>query len=168
MVVGAYAVFVHGEPRTSLDVDVVIAIPPSRREEVRAALAGTELTSLFWAEDPVWGRRYRCFDRDGILVELFLTATTALHEREFRRRVLRSIEGQPIWFISPEDLVLRKLVNCRLRKKLDFSDAVSVLQLQGDSFDHGYVRHHCAVHRVCELYELAMREASKRESADTA
>jgi hypothetical protein len=164
MVVGAYAVFVHGQPRQSLDVDIVIPLPPAEREKVRASLEGSELRSFFWAEDPLWGRRFRCFDRDGVLVELFFTGVTELHKREYERRVQRTIDGERFWFISPEDLVLRKLVNTRLRKKMDYSDAVSILELQSD-FDSDYIRKHCAVYRVCGLFEEAAKDAKRRLSS---
>ena len=166
MVVGAHAVMVHGEPRFSHDLDVVISLRPADRDRVREALEGTELTSWHWAEDPPWGRRFRCFDRDGILVELFLTGGSALHEREFERRVKRIVRGTPTWFLSPEDLVLRKLVNCRLRKSMDFDDAISVIRVQGAQLDHDYVRRHCAVHRVCGLFERAVQEAHRTPPGD--
>lgn len=165
MIVGAYAVFVHGQPRQSLDVDIVICLPPSEREKVRLSLQGTELRSFFWAEDPLWGRRFRCFDRDGVLVELFLTGTTELHHREYRRRVKREIDGERFWFISPEDLVIRKLVNTRLRAKQDYADAVSVLELQ-TKFDVEYVRSHCAVWRICRMFDQALEDARRRLASE--
>ncbi|HEX9816258.1 MAG TPA: hypothetical protein VGB18_04700, partial [Candidatus Thermoplasmatota archaeon] len=98
-------------------------------------------------------------DPTGLPVEFFFSARSAVQDREFERRVKRRIDDTPIWLISPEDLVLRKLVNVRLRNKSDFEDAVGVLQIQGDSFDVKYVRAHCATYRVCGLFEQAVRAA---------
>ncbi len=73
--------------------------------------------------------------------------------------MLQDLDGARVPFLSPEDLVLRKLVNTRLRRGYDYDDAVSVLIVQADSFDHAYLRAHCALYRVCELFEKALAEA---------
>ncbi|MHB8586999.1 MAG: hypothetical protein ACYDDF_14310 [Thermoplasmatota archaeon] len=92
-------------------------------------------------------------------MELFFTPPRALYDEEFRRRVSIAFRDAQIPFISPEDLVLRKLVNTRLRRGLDFQDAVSVLAVQGVTFDEAYVRNRCQNYRVCELFDDALKVA---------
>lgn len=159
MIVGAYAVFVHGEPRFSKDVDVALCLPAEERDRVRTLLEDTELHAFEWAENPTWGRRYRCFDKDGVLVELFMAGGSELQRQEYERRVKRTIDGRPVWFVSAEDLVLRKLVNARVRHGVDFDDAVSIIRIQGPTLDQGYIRRRCAVHRVCNVFDRAIQAA---------
>ena len=58
--------------------------------------------------------------------------------------------------------MLRKLVNNRLRRGLDYQDVVTVLMEQGPRFDHAYVRGRCAIDRVCDLFERAVKDAEAR------
>lgn len=161
MIVGAHAVFVHGFPRTSLDLDIALPLQPEERDRVRVALEGKVFDSFHWAVDPEWGQRYRCKHGSGLPVELFFSGHTEVGRREFGRRVAKKVRGTSVWFISPEDLVLRKLVNCRLRSGVDFDDVVGVLRVQGTKFDSAYVKNHCAVYRVCGLFDQALRFASQ-------
>lgn len=166
MVVGAHAVFAFGAPRQSGDLDVVIHVPSSERERVRTILERHGLRDLDWREDPLWGRRWLGIDKSALPVEIFLTGGSPVAEREYERRRPVQVGGHRIWFISPEDLVLRKLVNCRLRKARDFEDAVSVLRVQGETLDFGYLRAHCGVYGVCGLLDQALQEADRQGRAE--
>lgn len=79
--------------------------------------------------------------------------------------MLVAFSGETLPFISAEDLVLRKLVNMRIRRGQDYDDAVSVLAVQGLRFDHAYVRGRCALDRVCDLFERAVKDAEAAEAA---
>lgn len=95
----------------------------------------------------------------GLDLELFFTYGHPLYQREFDRRVLKPFRGREIPFISPEDLILRKLVNTRLRTKHDLDDAISVARVQGGRLDIAYLRDHCGVHRACQLLEDVLETA---------
>lgn len=87
------------------------------------------------------------------------TFTNPVHDREFDRRVGVVIRGEDLPFLSAEDLVLRKLVNVRLRRGSDYDDVVSVLATQGGAIDLAYLRAHAGFYRVGELLERAVKEA---------
>lgn len=159
MVVGAHAVFVYGAARFSGDLDIAIHLPESDRERVRAVLEQAGLTRFQWRVHPEWGRRWWCLDPTGLPVEFFFTGESPVAAREHERRRRAQIGGNQVWVISPEDLVLRKLVNCRLRAAHDYHDVISVLRVQGGNFDRDYVRQHCSVYRICGLFERAAEEA---------
>lgn len=164
MVVGAVAVSIHGAPRTTADLDLVVHIPLERKGEVERALRAMGHTNLEERRDD-FGLRYAVVGEKGAEVEVFMTPPRPPYSDEFRRRVMVDFRGERIPFISPEDLVLRKLVNQRLRRGLDYQDVVSVLMTQGPRFDHAYVRGRCAVYRVCELFERAVKDAEAGAAA---
>ena len=158
MVVGALAVTLHGAPRTTSDLDLVVHIPLERKGEVERVLRAMGHAEVEERRDD-FGFRYAVVGEKGAEVEVFLTPPRPAYSDEFRRRVMVEFRGEQVPFISPEDLVLRKLVNNRLRRGIDYADVVSVLITQGPRFDHAYVRGRCAVYRVCELFERAVKDA---------
>ena len=72
----------------------------------------------------------------GVDVDIFL-AESDFQRSVLSRRLWHDYEGQPIAFVSPEDLILLKLVANRPR---DLSDIGDILFVQGQ-FDEAYLRH---------------------------
>lgn len=157
MVVGAHAVAAHGSARMSSDIDFVLHMPLTREPEVGATLSEMGFAQIERRRDE-WGRRL-VVEEGGLEVEIFLTPPNVVYDR----RVELEYHGERVPFLSPEDLVLRKLVNTRLRRGHDYDDAVGVLALQRGRLDLGYLRQHCAVYRICELLERAIAKAEATE-----
>lgn len=159
MVVGAFSVMVYGMARFSDDIDIVVRMPFEERQVVAEIF---EEKGLPYEEkvDPMWGKRLMALHPSQMKVEVFFTPDHPLHIREYERRQVREYHGVMVPFQSPEDLILRKLVNTRLRRAEDYDDVLTVIAVQGDALDHSYIREHCAVHRVCDLFERAMKDAA--------
>lgn len=153
MVVGALAVSVHGQPRTTHDIDIALHHPFSRRDEVRPVLEELGDGPIEERQDPEWGKRLVTTLPSGMELEVFFIHGHQLYQREYDRRAEIEVEGRLVPFISPEDLILRKLVNTRKRRGKDLEDAISVAQVQGEHLDVAYLREHCAPHRVCDRVE---------------
>lgn len=153
MIVGGFAVMAHGRPRTTADIDVSVHLPFSERDRLRGLLDDLGEGPIEERSDPQWGKRLVTSHPSGLNLEVFFTAGHPLYEREFDRRVEIALEGETIPFISPEDLVLRKLVNTKKRAGEDYDDAFSVAQVQGEGLDFDYLYEHCAVQRVCGLVD---------------
>lgn len=162
MVVGAYAVMVHGWPRSSADFDFVVQLPFAERtrvEDVLRALGHKE----FEERRDEWGQRLVALHESGAEVEVFFTPSRPPHSEEYARRVTVEVEGEVIPFLSAQDLVLRKLINTRLRRGLDFDDAVGVLHVQRGKLDVDWLKKVCGVYRVCDLLEAALDQADRAE-----
>lgn len=157
MVVGAHAVAAHGFARMSSDIDFVLHLPLTEEPAVERALSEMGFTAIERRRDE-WGRRLVVED-EGLEVEMFLTPPNIIYDREYSRRVELDYHGERVPFISPEDLVLRKLVNTRLRRGHDYDDAVGVLAVQQGRVDLQYLRQHCALYRICDLLERAISKA---------
>lgn len=160
MIVGAFAVSVHGLARSTGDIDLVVRLAFGERERVAKLLRKNHLTQIEERLDPQWGKRLAADLPSGLVLEVFFTPATELHRREYERRVVIDVQGEPVPFMSAEDLVLRKLVNTRLRRGLDYDDVVGVIARQGDRLDLGYIREHCAVHRACAVLDRALAEGA--------
>lgn len=162
MVVGAHAVMAHGVARSSADIDFVVHLPIGEQQQVLDVLR-TLGHDTFETRQDEWGYRIVVLLPGGLEVEVFLTPPNEAYDREYRRRVTRELRREPIPFLSAEDLVLRKLVNTRLRRGPDFEDAVGVLAVQKGSIDRAWLRGACSVYRVCEVLARAITAAESAE-----
>lgn len=160
MVVGAFAVMAHGRPRTTADIDISVHLRFEKRERLRDLLEGLG-EGLEERVAPEWGKRVVVTHPSGLDIEVFFTAGHPFYAREFERKVKKPFRGRPVPFISPEDLILRKLVNTRKRRGPDWEDAVSVARVMGSQLDLAYLRENCAVHRVCGQVDRLARTADE-------
>lgn len=163
MVVGGFAVMFHGRPRTTADVDLSVHLDFEERDSIRPVLQELGDGEIEERVAPQWGKRLVTSHPSGLAIEVFFTAGHPLYEREFDRRVIETLRGQEVPVISPEDLVLRKLVNTRKRRGEDMEDARCIARVQGERLDLAYLREHCAPHRVCDLVEETAEEIRRAE-----
>lgn len=163
MIVGAYAVAVHGLPRSTNDLDFVVHMPFESRRAVSDLLTRFGVAAVHERIDPQWGKRVAGTLPSGLVIEVFFTPPNPVHDREFDRRVLVPVRNEELPFLSAEDLVLRKLVNLRLRRGSDYDDAVGIIATQGEALDLAYLRAHAGFYRVAELLERALKDAAAAE-----
>jgi hypothetical protein len=136
---GALALGVWGAQRATKDVDMSVFVDESELPRVLDALerSGLMVDRAAAATDV---RRVGMFKAFGgkTQVDLFLTAHPqyeAMHQR--RRAIVEAHSGQSLYFISPEDLSVHKLIFGRDK---DVMDLQSLFAAQPD-LDLGYVRH---------------------------
>ncbi len=142
-VMGGIAVRAHGVPRPTYDVDLNIVIDREELPKLFSSLRRLdyEIPEPYEREwvDEVKGLKVlklRRYLQGGSLdVDLFLVET-AFQEEVMRRRMRAEAEGRMIWLVSPEDLVLFKLLAGRPR---DLGDVYDVLFMQGP-LDVQYMR----------------------------
>lgn len=165
MVVGALAVSVHGNPRTTRDIDLVVRMDFDEHERVEEVLRSLTGEPIEERKDQM-GHRLVTDLPSGLMLEVFFIYGHPLYDREYERRVEIEVEGVCVPVISPEDLILRKLVNTRIRRGKDLEDAFGVAARQGERLDLQYLREHCAVHRVCDHVEELADVIAAEEDPD--
>ncbi len=130
-VMGGIAVRTYGIPRPTYDVDFTLAIPRDRLNELYDLLAGQGYTipdhyRSGWV-DEVAGMplvKFRIYSLGkGVDVDVFL-AESSFQQELIRRRILAETGGESIWLVSPEDLVLLKLLANRARDLADIQDVM--------------------------------------------
>ena len=112
MVTGSIAAGHYGQPRFTRDIDLVVELEPDDaeriatlfgdafecdREVIRSAIARQSLFNLIHIEAIV-------------KVDFVVRKSTAYRLEEFGHRRLTVIDDQPMWIVSPEDLILSKLL----------------------------------------------------------
>ncbi len=160
-VMGGLAVRVHGIPRPTFDLDFTVAI---NRQELprfyeRVTAAGytiPEAYSTGWVDQVAGLPLIKVkFFVAGNSVDLDLFLAESPFQRELmKRRQRHVVDGQPTWVVSPEDLILLKLIAHRPR---DFVDVADVLFAQGQ-LDEAYLRRWATELGVSPELESALAE----------
>jgi len=162
-VMGGFAVRAHGVPRPTYDIDVAIVLERTRLPELFDRLREHDFVvpdvyESGWV-DQVKGMpllKLRRYIRDESLdVDLFLAESKFLSE-VMRRRFPADAEGRILWVVSPEDLVLLKLLAGRPR---DLGDVADVFFMQGD-LDEVYLRNWASALGISEHLQKALDERS--------
>jgi hypothetical protein len=158
-VMGGLAVRIYGIPRPTLDVDFTIALERKKLgglyEHVKElGYSVADVYAKGWvdlvAEMPVVKARLFLEGRS-VDVDIFL-AELPYQQQLLSRRRCEDIDGSPVWFVSPEDLVLLKLISYRPRDVADIGD---VLFTQG-RLDERYMRQWAATLGVSARLEEAL------------
>jgi hypothetical protein len=159
-VLGGLAVRVHGIPRPTYDVDFELSVTEEQISEFFEASSrlGYEVASLYQSgwRDTVGGMplvKMATYIAIGqaIDVDVFIN-DTPFQQSIMQRRMQVSFEDQPLWFTTPEDLILLKLLANRPR---DLGDVSDVLFVQGQ-LDEGYMRHWASRLAITDRLENAL------------
>lgn len=164
-VMGGIAVRAYAFPRPTYDVDFTLAISEERLPEFfdRCEALGFTVAPQYrtgWvdrvADMPLVKVRLYLQDK-GIDVDMFLVESAYQHEVIARRRRSEA-DGQVIWLVSPEDLVLLKLIASRPRDLIDVSD---IFFMQGQ-LDVSYMRKWAKELGVADKLEKAIVDSASQ------
>jgi hypothetical protein len=143
MLTGSLASAYYGAPRSTQDIDVVIAATPVQlrtlvqllpRDEyyvdLDAALEAHQRQSLFNVVDLLTGWK----------IDFIICKARAFSEEEFRRRSRIHLQGLSLFVASPEDVVLSKLEWAKqAQSSRQIEDVAGILRLHGKSLDRAYL-----------------------------
>jgi hypothetical protein len=166
LVGGSVASSLTGEPRSTLDVDLVVAMSEADVEPFLSAL-GKE----FYADADALRRAIRGRSSANLIhygsstkVDLFIAGGTPLDEEQLARRRRVRVRNEPeghLYVYAPEDILLQKLRRYRLGNEVSdrhWRDVLGIVLVQGDALDEDYLRRGAAVLRVSDLLERALGE----------
>ncbi len=133
MVIGGQAVLQYGLPRFTQDIDVTIALIP---EEVNRVLNGIEGSFRVLPRDlekfirETWVLPVEHLET-GVRVD-FIFSITAFEREAIETAREITVEDMSIRYISPEDLMVQKIIAGRA---IDLEDAKGILDMQGERID---------------------------------
>lgn len=141
-ITGGVAAISYGEPRTTQDLDLVIAISPLDMERLTNAL--TKAGFYVPGVDDVKSGRMRTLQITEIesisRADLLIAGTDEFEQLKFERRRVVKFEGTPLYFASPEDVILNKLLwRQRSGSEKQWRDVLGVLKVQAENLDFDYL-----------------------------
>lgn len=162
MAVGAIAAGAYGVPRSTRDVDLLVAV--NVNGGINAVIENLSPIVVF---DPqvvfdtlTWGRRHVGVSRTEppFKVELFEVFDDDFVKSEFGRRkqVHVPLLGCITWLPTPEDVIVQKI---RWGRSKDLDDARDVLAVQGpETLDMEYIGHWCGQHGTTDRLKSLLAE----------
>lgn len=143
LVTGGVAVVVWGRPRFTADIDIVIAL---KREKVNQFVQ-TLIKEGYIDEDAVnealkYESEFNFIDQDtGIKVDFWILKNNGFDRSRLKRRVAKKILNQKVYFTSPEDLILMKLLWYQQSGSTrQLEDIQSIMEILKNRLDLTYLR----------------------------
>ena len=164
---GSIASSFAGEPRSTIDIDIVAALEERHVDSLVAALG-----PAFYADADAIRRAVRTRSAVNLIhqpsmlkVDLFVAGGTPLDAQQIARRQRVIVDGgRELYVHPPEDILLQKLRWYKLgggASDRQWRDVISIIRVQGDRLDRGYLTRNAPLVDVIDLLRRALDEADE-------
>jgi hypothetical protein len=160
---GSIASSISGEPRSTIDIDIVAALEARHVEPLVEALA-----PLFYIDADALSRAVaerrsvNLIHHDTqVKVDLFVAGGTPLDALQLSRRREVDLDGRRIFVHPPEDILLQKLRWFRAGGETSdrqWRDALGIVRVQGARLDRSYLEAQAEILQVSDLLERALAD----------
>lgn len=163
--VGSIAAMSYGEPRATLDVDVVVVLDNSGVDAMERLFPAPEFyLSVDAARAAVRSRSQFnvIHPASGMKVDFFV-AGDAIERSQIERRLRRALlPGLDAWCSPPEELIVKKLLYYRQgASDKHLRDIASMLRISPDQIDLERVRDLAIDNQVGDLLDRVLRAADE-------
>lgn len=166
---GSWATTVHGQPRQTLDIDIIVEMQEQHIGPLLAALPSDLYVSRDAVREAVSTHRsFNIVDpATAMKADCFVRGTTPFDLEEFARRQPRKVSaesGMTVPVKTPEDSVLRKLLWFRHGggvSENQWRDILGVLAVNATTLDDAYLDRWAAELEIADLLARARDEASR-------
>ncbi|MBP7281338.1 MAG: hypothetical protein KBA66_07175 [Leptospiraceae bacterium] len=163
MLVGSFVSSLYGEPRSTQDIDMIVSInrnhianlvkhfPPPKyyldEELIQIAIENEKMFNLLDTEE-------------GDKIDFYIQKKEPYEIEKFQRRIKKSFLGMEVFFLSPEDLILSKLVWSKKSgySEKQFHDVKGVVRVQKDNLDYPYLEKKVIELKLEEFWERLKKE----------
>ena len=167
LVGGSLASSVSGEPRSTLDVDLVVELTEKDIEPLVAALG-----DRFHVDADALRRAVRERSSANLIhyetstkIDLFVTPGSPLDRKQMERRQRVRVSSDPdgwLYVYTPEDILLQKLRWYRLGNEVSdrqWRDVLAIILVQGERLDQAYLQEGANALGVSDLLRRALSDA---------
>lgn len=158
---GSIASSIAGEPRSTIDIDIVAALRDEHVEPLAASLEPAFYVDRQGLRRAIRERRTAnlIHQESQIKVDLFVAGGTPIDFAQLERRRAVEVSGRTIFVHPPEDILLQKLRWFRLggeSSDRQWRDIVAIVQVQGTALDRAYLVATAPLLQVEDLLERAL------------
>jgi hypothetical protein len=163
MFTGSLALSIHGAPRATQDIDVVITPLLDQLGTLRAQLPDSEYYfDLDTAREAI--RRESQFNvvdfASGWKIDMIIRKSRAYSQVEFERRTVVEFAGLRLCVATEEDVVLSKLEWAKLGgSDRQIEDVATLLRICGETLDRTYVERWVQTLAIQREWDAARRKA---------
>ncbi|MDA2925029.1 hypothetical protein MYX65_10345 [Acidobacteria bacterium AH-259-L09] len=164
MTTGSIASSLQGEPRSTHDIDLVVAI---EKAAVRYLVEAFRPPDFYLDENSIFDaidgkNMFNLIEvQEGDKVDFWILTDEAFDRSRFARRCLEDVMGIQIQVSSPEDTILAKLRWAKLLggSEKHFVDALRVYEVQFERLDHDYLEYWVEELNTGSMWKRLTREA---------
>lgn len=113
-ITGGYAVSVWGHPRSTIDIDIIVELFGAKIQNLASALKSLSkfgYVDIDQMQDALRRKsEFNFIHESGIKVDFWVKSDEPFARQELKRRCGKMIGDKKIYFVSPEDLILSKLI----------------------------------------------------------
>jgi len=150
------AVVVWGRPRFTADIDVVIELVPQKIDELFCELRKMD-KNIYLDKNMIkdalkrGGEFNMIHPASGVKIDFWILKDEPFDKSRIKRRILKKIIGEKLYFCSPEDLILIKLQWYKKTKSTrQLEDIESILAIQR-KLDWKYLKKWAVAHETLEI-----------------
>lgn len=164
MVTGSVASSLQGEPRSTHDIDLVVAI---ERTDAKKLVEAFPSPGFYLDEKSIMDaiKRQGMFNlidvNSGDKVDFWMLTNDPFDQSRFARRYTEEVSGMRIAVSSPEDTILAKLRWAKLSggSEKQFTDALRVYEVQFTKLDMDYLHRWAKKLDVVSMFQTLQGEA---------
>lgn len=158
MVTGSIAANFYSQPRMTRDIDIVIDLSAGQAEKLYSVFKGDFYVDKGAIEEALTNRSMFNIIHFaiGVKVDLIIRKEGEYRDIEFSRKLKREMEGFALFMVSPEDLVLSKLVWAKESlSEVQLADVRNIVSFNRDNLDFDYLREWAQKLSVLESFKKA-------------
>ncbi|MCX5914014.1 MAG: nucleotidyltransferase [Deltaproteobacteria bacterium] len=119
LVIGGIAAILHGVPRATFDLDILIEASPPNAQRLLTALLEAELgTASLITPEELLANEITVF-KDRVRIDVQTSTPGLVFSQAWNRRISMTFQGQSFYVVSKEDLIATKKAAGR---EIDLSD----------------------------------------------
>jgi len=165
MITGSVVSSLQGEPRSTHDIDIVVAIPESKARKLVEAFP---FPDFYLDQDSMLDaiERQSMFNlldlNEGDKVDFWILTDESFDRSRFSRKISEAFMGLELQVSSPEDTILAKLRWAKLSggSEKQFTDALRVYEVQYEKLDLDYLEYWAEQLGVESIWKRLTDEAS--------
>src|SRR3989338_11548263 len=146
IITGGFAVSVWGRPRATFDIDIVVELVEPKVESLAKALRAVYkagyLDEVFAKEAIRRQGEFNFIDPfTGLKIDFWVAPKDEFSILKLKRGIAKKIGGRMVRFISPEDLILTKLIWYTMGESArQLEDVESIVKISGGRLDKAYIK----------------------------